>query len=181
MRSAFAIMLMCFFGASCLAQEQEAPKSLVGFFKPGMHIGVVSYHPDSDRISIEIYSEQDHAIAIDSRNLSLEELAAKYERVATELERTRKEVIASLQASAPKVQAGKQYGEPNISLSPHAKETFYKIAAVGDDYILVTNAIIPSKRRVFATRYISAINWRDELAFTWSAPMIDKPVDTTKQ
>lgn len=179
MRNAIAIILTCFFGAACIAQEQDAPKSLVGFLKPGMHIGVVSYPPDSDRITIEIYSEQDHAIAIDSRNLTLEELTSKYERVATELVRTRKDILTSLQSSAKDIPPGKVYGEPEISLRTNQRESFYKIAATGDDYLLVTNATSPTKRRVLATRFISSINWRDELPFTWSVPHIDKTKDRT--
>lgn len=181
MRHAIAIVLTCIFGAACIAQEHEAPKSLVGFLKPGMHIGVVSYAPDSDRITIEIYTEQDHAIAIDSRNLSLEQLSSKYERVAKELERTRKDILTSLQSKTEEIPHGKEYGEPEISLRTNHREAFYKIAATGDDYILVTNATSPTKRRVLATRFISSINWRDELTLTWSVPHIDKATDRTKR
>jgi hypothetical protein len=146
-----------------------------------MHIGVVSYHPDSDRITIEIYSEQDHAIAIDSRNLTLEELTSKYERVAKDLERTRKEILTSLQSNTADIPPGKEYGEPEISLRTNQRESFYKIAATGDDYILVTNAMSPTKRRVLSTRFISSINWRDELPFTWSVPHVNKTTDRTKR
>ncbi len=174
MRSAILIMLTCFFCAPCVAQEQEAPKNLVGFLKPGMHIGVVSYFPDSDRITIEVYPEQLFPIAIDSRKLSLEELTSKYDTVAKQLERTRKEILTSLESSTAQLPPGKQYGEPNISVRSNQRESFYKIVATGEDYILVTSAMAPTKRRALATRYISAIHWREELEFNWSVPHVDK-------
>jgi len=54
MRSLIAIMLLCIFFVPCAAQEQDVPKNLIGFLKPGMHIGVVSYR-DSDRITVTVH------------------------------------------------------------------------------------------------------------------------------
>ncbi len=132
----------------------RSTKELGRIFETSMHIGVVSYTPDSDRITIEIYTEQDHAIAIDSRNLSLEQLSSKYERVAKELERTRRDILTSLKSKTEEIPHGKEYGEPEISLRTNPREAFYKIASTGDDYILVINATSPTKRRVLATRFI---------------------------
>ena len=179
MRSHIALMLICLFFVPCVAQEQAAQKNLIGFLKPGMYIGVVSYR-DSDRITISIYSEQDHAIAVDSRSMSLEELTSKYERVATELARTRKDILTSLQSKTQEIPPGKEYGEPVIGLRPSHGESLYKIIATGDDYILLTSSVTPTKRRVFATRCISSINWNDELQFTWSVPQVDKTTDRAK-
>ena len=180
MRNAIAIILTCFFGAAGIAQEQDAPKSLVGFLKPGMHIGVVSYQ-DSDRITINIYTEEDHAIAIDSRSLSIDELASKYERVATGLEQTRKDFVTSLQSRTKDLPPGKEFGEPKLGLQLNTMESFYKITAIGDDYILVTNSVAPTKRRVFATRFISSINWDDGLEFNSSVEYVNKTTDRTKR
>ncbi len=127
MRHAIAIVLTCIFGAACIAQEHQAPKSLVGFLKPGMHIGVVSYAPDSDKITIEIYTEQDHAIAIDSRNLSLEQLSSKYERVAKELERTRKDILTTLQSKTEEIPHGKEYGEPKLAFERISGKRFTRL------------------------------------------------------
>jgi hypothetical protein len=133
------------------------------------------------RITISIYTEQDHAIAIDSRSMSLEELTSKYERVATELARTRNDILTSLQSRTEDIPPGKEYGEPVIGLRSSQGELLYKITATGDDYILLTNSVTPTKRRVFATRCISSINWHDELLFTWSVPHIDKTTDRAKR
>lgn len=178
MRSVIA-MVISMFCITCVAQESEFPKNLVGFLKPGMHIGVVSI-ADSDRITIEVYSEQDYAIAIDSRELSLEELSSKYDRVATELERKRKEILTSLESQRIDLPTGKEFGEPEISLRASQREAFYKIIAAGEDYILVSNSVGSKRRRAIATRFISAINWRDELPFIWSVPHVDKAEARTK-
>jgi hypothetical protein len=180
MRIAIAIIVTCIFFVPCVAQEQEAPQSLVGFLKTGTHIGVVSYQ-DSDRIAINIYTEKDHAIAIDARNLSLDELASKYDTVATRLEQTRKDYITSLQSRAKDLPPGKEFGEPKLGLQLNTMESFYKITATGDDYILVTNSVVPNKRRVFATRFISSINWRDALEFRVSVEYVDNSTDRTKR
>ncbi|MCU0720478.1 MAG: hypothetical protein MUC83_12290 [Pirellula sp.] len=180
MRIAIAIMLICIDFAPGVAQEQEAPQSLAGFLKTGTHIGVVSFE-DSDRIVINIYTERDHAIAIDSRNLSLDKLAAKYETVATRLEQTRKDYIKSLQSRVKDLPPGKEYGQPRIGLQLNPRESFHKITAIGDDYILVTSSLAPTKRRVFATRFISSIHWRDELEFNASVEQVDKSTDREKR
>jgi hypothetical protein len=180
MRSVIAIMFMCFLSAACVAQDEEAPKKLVGFLKPGTYIGISSYQ-DSDRITINIYTEQDHAIAIDARRLSLDELASKYERVATGLEQTRKDFLQSLPSRTEDLPPGKEFGEPKSRLNLNPRESFFKIVATGDDYILVSSPSAPTKRRVFATRFISSIGWREELEFSASVDYVDKASDKTKR
>ncbi len=109
MRNFIVFVLTCVFCTPSVAQEVvDAPKSLVGFLKPGMHLGLISYFPESDRITLRIYSEEDQAIAIDSQELSLEQLCAKYEKVASELERTRKEILTSLESNPPQLPRAKR-------------------------------------------------------------------------
>ncbi len=180
MRHFFAIIITCFLCIPSVAQEEPAPKSLVGFLKPGMHVGITSFFPESERITIQIYDEQDHLIAIDAKKLTLEELSAKYEKVASQLERTRKEIFASLKSDPLQIPPGKEYGEPSIGLRINQRESLCKILATGDDYILVTSAASPSKRRVIATRFVSSITWNEELPLTWSVPHVDKATDKPK-
>ena len=180
MRNFIPIWIVCFLWIPGFAQESDAPKTLVGFLTPGMNIGILSFE-NSDKITIDIYTEQDFAIAIDARNLSLEDLASKHEKVASEIERIRKNTIVSLQTSKEKLPAGKEYGEPTIGFRSNPRESFYKIASTGDDYILVTRATAPENRRVFATRFVSSINWRDELPLSVSLTHVDTKTDKTNR
>lgn len=172
MRTGIAVLLVGLVLMPYAAQEPDAPKNLIGFLKPGMHVGIVPFE-NSDRIAIEVYSAEDQAILVDARDLSLEELASKYDRVAREMELARKEAVASLKST--------NYGEPKMSIVTNAREVFYRIAAVGEDYILVTYATNTKKRRAFAIRFVSSIQWRDELPFTWSASRIENEPEKVKQ
>lgn len=176
MRNAITLWIVCFLGLPCVAQEQELPKTLIGFLQPGMHIGVVTFE-NSDRIAIEVYTEEDHAIAVDSSKMPMEELAAKYERVASAIARKREEVLASLQAAKAELPDDVEHGEPQIRLRYGPTESFYQVVSVGDDYFLATNARTPGSRRAFATRYVSTINWRDDLPFSVSVPRVVKAAD----
>ncbi len=184
MRNFIPVLIVCFLGIPGFAQEQDAPKSLVGFLKPGMNIGVLSF-AKFDAITIGIYTEEDFSIAIDARKLSSEDLASKYEKVASAFERTRKDLIATSQTSKEKLPVGKEYGEPRISISTNRSEFFYKVVSIGDDYILVTDAMNlkstnPKYRRVIATRYISSMHWHDELPLSISTPYVDTKTDKNK-
>jgi hypothetical protein len=162
MRNAISLWIICFLGLPCAAQEQDSPKKLIGFLQPGMRIGIVTFE-NSDRIAIEVYTEEDHAIAVDSFKMPVEELAAKYERLAIAIARKREEVLASLQAEKVELPDNLEHGEPRIRLRYPPTESFYQVVSVGDDYFLATNARAPGSRRAFATRYVSSINWRDEI------------------
>jgi len=176
MRNAISLWIVCFLGLPCAAQEQDSPKKLIGFLQPGMRIGIVTFE-NSDRIAIEVYTEEDHAIAVDSSKMPMEELAAKYERVASAIARKREEVLASLQAEKAELPDDVEHGEPQIRLRYRPTESFYQVVSVGDDYFLATNARTPGSRRAFATRYVSSINWRDDLPFSVSVPRVVKATD----
>ncbi len=176
MRNAISLWIICFLGLPCAAQEQDSPKKLIGFLQPGMRIGIVTFE-NSDRIAIEVYTEEDHAIAVDSFKMPVEELAAKYERIAIAIARKREEVLASLQAEKVEPPDNLEHGEPRIRLRYPPTESFYQVVSVGDDYFRATNARTPGSRRAFATRYVSSINWRDDLPFSVSVPRNVKAAD----
>ncbi len=77
MRIVTAILLTCIPSLSCIAQEFEAPQTLVGFLKPGLQIGIRAIQ-NSDRVTIAIYSKPDFEVAIDARHLKPDELASKH-------------------------------------------------------------------------------------------------------
>ncbi|WP_146677835.1 hypothetical protein [Pirellula sp. SH-Sr6A] len=106
---------------------------------------------------------------------------AKYERVETELEQTRKDLLRSLPSRTKELLPGKEFGEPKFRFHFNQRESFYKIVATGDDYILVESSIAPTKRRVMAMRFISSIYWRDELEFSSSVEYIDKGNEKAKR
>jgi hypothetical protein len=179
MRIVTAILLACISSLSCIAQEFEAPQTLVGFLKPGLQIGIRA-NQNSDRVTIAIYSKSDFEVAIDARHLKRDELASKHEKVAQEFERIRKEQVTSHASRQNELPPGKTFGEPNVSLMVNPFERLCTIIHTGDDYILVSEVIAPKKRRVISTRFISQIDWQDGMNFTVTVPHVSKREESSK-
>ncbi len=131
-------------------------------------------------IRIAIYTKSDFEVAIDARHLKPDELAAKYEKVSKEFERIRKEQVTSHASRQNELPAGTTFGEPRVSLMVNPLETLYTIIQKGDDYILVSTAIAPKKRRVISTRYIFQIDWEDGLNFNVTVPRVNKTEVSSK-
>jgi hypothetical protein len=179
MRFLAICILCCISSVSCFAQDTESPATLVAFLKPGTHIGIRTYD-GRDGFTVTIYSKSDFDIALDARNLELDALAAKYEKVAQARDRTLAHFTESLESRRKTLPSGAEFGEPTASLFIDKHEGLYTVGQIGEDYILVRYGDEGTKRRAFATRNISSIGWHDDLHFNTSVRHIDKTADRTK-
>jgi hypothetical protein len=132
--------------APVFAQDATLPKTLVGFFAPGMHIGITSSESGSFRVVI--YSPTEFAIRTDARRLTFDELASKYESVAL----ARDDQLKKLADSG-------ETGTPNFSVIKPANERLCEIAYVGDDYLLVQVGGNDPYRMVYPLSKLGSIHW----------------------
>lgn len=162
MKLILALIITCLIVVPSYAQEESNPKNLIGFLKPKMHVGIVTFE-NSDRVRIEIYSQEDQKILMDSRHMTLEQLELKYERVKKELARVRAEAIAERSGTLPIPKPGTSQPRVDVGLNAHNNETFYVITHVGEDYILLSGISNRLKRRAMSINFVSSISWNDQL------------------
>ena len=172
MKFIIASIISCLLVVPAFSQEQAKPKNLIGFLKPQMHIGIVTFE-NSDRVRIEIYTEEDQKILMEASTMPLEQLSTKYQRVAEEIARVRKESLAYNADNRKLLTPGKIFGDVQFYMNPNARETFYLITAVGDDYILLSAMNKPSKKRAMSIHYVSSVNWNEELPIYGHSTIID--------
>lgn len=179
MRHLIAAVLICLAPSpmlvqSALAQELVTyPKSLAGFLKSGTHVGIYS-NVESGSHKVTIYSEEDFEIAMDARNMDLEELALKYKSVAQDRDRELKRFTASLESKRKTLAANKEFGEPKARITINPRELLYTVAYVGDDYILVSPEANPKKFTAFSTRFLSTIRWHEGFRYGVSVRHVDR-------
>lgn len=162
MKLILALIITCLIVVPSYAQEESNPKNLIGFLKPKMHVGIVTFE-NSDRVRIEIYSQEDQKILMDSRQMTLEQLELKYERVKRELARVRAEAIAERLGTLAIPKPGAAQPKVDVGLRAHNNETFYVITHVGEDYILLSGISNRLKRRAMSINFVSSISWNDQL------------------
>jgi hypothetical protein len=135
---------------SPVVAQDPLPRSLVGFFAPGTQVGIIGSETGSFRVVI--YSPSDFAIRADARNLSFDELAAKYESVAKARDDKLKQRADSGETGTP---------EFNVLLTNN--ELLCKIVHVGDDYLLVKMADHDQYRMVYPLGQLTSIHWAGPL------------------
>lgn len=152
------------------ADEPDFPKTLLGFIKPGMLIGLRASQSDS-LVSVEIYDEEQFRFAMDARHLKLDELEKKYPSVSEKAA----EALANYQSSPEARASGNVKGtnfvrEPSIELDVDRTTTLCTVLHVDDDYFLVTYGDDSSKKRqVIAKQAVNRIRWAsDDVRFKTS-------------
>jgi hypothetical protein len=127
------LTLTMFFAASSIGFAQspdtEAPKRLLGFFKPGMPVGIQTVEGSSSVI-VRTYSDANFAVAKEiagrgSVTIDAEEIAAKSEPVRAALEQHLKRSNSAASS------------ERSVWLMPLMRTTLGRVKAVGDNYILI--------------------------------------------
>jgi hypothetical protein len=109
--------------------DTEVPMRLLGFFTPGMHVGIQSVE-GSTNVIVYTYSEADFAVAKEiarrgRATIDAEEFATRSEPVRIALEQ-------HLKKSDPATSS-----EINVWVMPLLRTTLGRVKAVGDDYILI--------------------------------------------
>ena len=127
-----AILIAFAVSNASFAQENfaEFPNTMLGFLRPGMHLGITSVEGTTSVI-IRTYSDDGYAVA---RDLA-KQLGASL-KSASSVAETNTTVRAELQAyvsrlSLPAASAGR------IMIRPFARTLFGKVVVVGDDYFLL--------------------------------------------
>jgi hypothetical protein len=147
---------------SAIGQE-ENPQTILGFLKPGDHVGIASGSSTStDSVKINKYSEQRFAVTLDERRMSLSQLAEKYQSVAEQIEKARTEFAAS-QVREPEERS---IQDSEIEVSPGLSPSTYlgQVVSVGDDYVLIAGTEPRPFKRAISAASIAEISWiPDEL------------------
>lgn len=126
-----SICLAAFWWVSCLvpsvrAADDAYPQSLLGFIKPGMHLGV-SYEQSSSLVMIEILTDKQVQIWMESREKTLKDLGQKRPNAA------------------------------DIEMQKFLARTTYvcTVLHVGDDYILTT--LGGARKQAIAAGFVSRV------------------------
>lgn len=188
MRIVSALLIVCLVALTVIGQDKPEPEKLsrpaklTGFLRPGMYLGVQT-HEKSASIALTVYTSEDFEIAVDSRIITLDELARKYPSVKRLRDQRLKEFEASLEAQRENLPANFEFGEPKIELMTNRSEFLCKVEHIGDDYMLVKFGKDLSSSRVIATAFISTIDWHNdgELNFSTSVQHLRRPTDRAKQ
>jgi len=112
------------------AQDTEAPKRLLGFFAPGMPVGIQTVEGSSNVI-VRTYSDVNFAVAKEIADrgpatIDAEELATQSEPVRAALDKHLKRLGSA--TSSEKIK---------VLVIPLIRTTLGRIKAVGDNYILI--------------------------------------------
>ncbi len=163
MRTVLAAFWISLLAVTVSAEESPLPKSLVGFLKPGMKIGVLATEKDSF-IDIYIYTDEEFEVRVASQlGTPIEKLAKDIPALASAIERKRKEILAE---EAAKYQGDPPAGELKFGLPARIGERYLTVIAVGDDYVLTQAASKSGFRRVYSAHTISKIQWLTEIEVT---------------
>ena len=172
MRFFIVILLAALCSQSChtkaIAADDVFPTSMLGFVKPGMHLGIKS-SPSNSFVTIEVYSEDQFQLAKDARELTFEDLGQKYPLVADQAAKALKEYKAAVEArrlQSPKSANFRSPGEPTVALEVDRAVLLCSVLHVGEDYVLVAYGADSSKKQVIAKQSVSRIRWAsDDLRF----------------
>ena len=85
------------FHAVATPVDDPPPASLLGFVKPGMHLGV-RYSQQDSFVSLEIFNEDQFRLAQDARVMSLEALGQKYPLVAEQASKSLADYKSTIEA-----------------------------------------------------------------------------------
>ena len=170
--SSFVLLVLMTFG-SVLAQDSH-PDTLSGFIKPNMHLGI-RLTDASTEYSVVILTPEEYAIHVDSRELSIEELTAKYPDVAKRRDDAIANAKKAIASQTVKLRPGQGYGETKARADVDHRVLLCKVIHVGADYILIEYANSSARRRAFSTRYLTSIRWGDPVRISTSTPRIKLP------
>ena len=167
------------------SSTEAFPRSLLGFLKPGMHVGVdytVNRSGDAEEhFSLKIFDDTGYRIAVDTRLLSLDELRRKYPVIEKHAEKTLSNYQQQLPDRAKKLARGKRYAKPELSMSVSRRTLLCKVIHVGDDYVLVSYGEA-EKRRVLPKHMIKRVYWSEGLPHLYaSARVVAVDTDETEQ
>lgn len=143
------------------------PSSMLGFLEAGTHLGIqYSTKGPGDRdehFVLQILDDEGWKIANDSRQLPLEELRKKYSVVDSFVsKRLLNYTELTKGRNLPQLPNGKQYTDPDISISVDRSTLLCTVLHVGDDYVLVSIGD-DKKRRVLPKHLIKYMHWGDGL------------------
>jgi hypothetical protein len=159
------------FHGEATAADDPLPTSLLGFVKPGMHIGVRFSQQDSF-VSIEIFNEDQFRLAQDARDMSLEALGQKYPHIADKASKSlaeHKSSVEALRSQDPKRTGFPPLGEPSVALEVDRTIVLCHVVHVAEDYVLIAYGADNSKKQVIAKQVVSRIRWAsDDLQFRHS-------------
>ena len=147
--SLFLLAFSCLFHQA-LAQE-EFPTRLIGFLKPGQHVGLSS-RPEN-AVVLVFKNKTDMEIHRDAEKLSVGELRKKFPQV----ERQAKEVLAT--ATDANSDAKKDQNSPKLEIGRYAPLRYAKVVHVGEDFVLIEYA--NGYRTAYSERQISRVAWDD--------------------
>ena len=177
MRSVFLVVATTLSLTSChtesLCTEDPAfPHSLLGFIKPGMHLGLKSNRTDS-LVSIQIFSDEQFRIAKDAREMTIGELGKKHPQVADQAAKALAAFASSGedQKVRPQVLDSASPGEPTVTLVIDRTVLLCTVRHVGEDYLFVSYGADNMKKQVIAKQTVARIRWvGDDLTFrpSWS-------------
>lgn len=142
------------------ACAEDAPSSILGFFKPGDYVGVKQGPPP---YTINKYSKERFAITVDERVMKPSELAAKYPAVAEQIEKKWAELLEARQDTG---NAGKDGDDERMqidfTLSISQGTRLGRVISVGENYVLVAGNSPRKFKIAIAIASIASINWVDD-------------------
>jgi len=169
-----AVLVVAMLSASSADDESNPPAKLVDFFRPGMKLAVrIPNGTDCIDVTI-ITSDEFFAIAKDSTNIDLDDLAAKYAIVERVVDVKRRELTNYMERNRSTLRPGMLFGEPEIHVR-RPNGDLGTVQHIGTDFITVSFDSDGHRRRLYSTRFIRTIDWYDgELKVFGSVPRVRK-------
>ena len=150
-------VLLLNLSAFCIsARAQSQPDSLIGFLKPGMHVRIL-FSPNSSAVTIDVYSDEQYAIAIDAQSMSANELSQKYPTVAKRRDDLIEKHVKKLSGENASTSSsnGKEIYAVVHTQGRSPSQEFCKVLHIGNDYALVQYS--EGNRQVIAKSFIKTI------------------------
>jgi len=134
------------------SDDNSLPENLLGFLKPGMHVGIQSVEGTTN-VLVDIYTREQFQIAIE-----LSEFGRRPDR-AQEFASTHPTVQEKLDAFIEKLrEESPEASADRVWLYPLTRRSFGTVSAVGSDYVLITREGEAKRRRVLAKSAIVRID-----------------------
>lgn len=145
---------------------------MLGFLEPGLQLGI-DHAQNRNReaepyFMLTVINNSSYQIAVESRQLSLDELREKYLAIDQYAKKTLSNYKKDLQERSKELDAGKQYAKPTLSMAVNHGTLFCTIVSVGDDYVLVSYGESRERKRLIPKHMIRQIDWDEGLAKLFS-------------
>ncbi len=134
--------------------KNPMPNSIIGFLKPGMHVGV-QYIDGTSSVSLSVYDAEHYPPALDvvrrrGAYVSAVELASKHKRV-------RELLAAYVSDRNEELEKDAKIEADDVQVLPLSRKSIGIVRDVGDDFVLIETDGTSKRQIVFALSSISRI------------------------